>query len=240
MARPRSLRKWHRWLGVASALFLIWLAVSGLILNHAASLRLNEIRLEQSWLLALYGRDGAVDDATAFDLHGTSVSWAGRRLFLDGEPVADNVERPVAAVRGENLIVVAGERQISLLAPGAGLLETFSPSGLPGRIAAMGTAGNRIVARTAGGRMFSADENAGRWTPFEGDVVWQNGGSASSDVQRAMARHLGGGDIPLHRVLLDAHSGRLLGLGGVLGMDLVAVLLLVLSVTGLWIWWPRR
>ena len=42
--------------------------------------------------------------------------------------------------------------------------------------------------------------------------------------------------LTLERIILDAHSGRILGLFGVLFMDAVAVLLILLSISGVYIW----
>ena len=42
--------------------------------------------------------------------------------------------------------------------------------------------------------------------------------------------------LTLERIIVDGHSGRLFGLFGVLLMDLVAVLLILLSVSGVYIW----
>ena len=42
--------------------------------------------------------------------------------------------------------------------------------------------------------------------------------------------------LTLERIILDAHSGRIFGLIGVLFMDFVAVLLILLSLSGIYIW----
>jgi uncharacterized iron-regulated membrane protein len=45
--------------------------------------------------------------------------------------------------------------------------------------------------------------------------------------------------LPLERVLLDVHSGRILGAWGVYLVDAAAVLFLGLVLTGLWMWSRR-
>mgnify|MGYP006981145103 CR=1 FL=1 len=42
--------------------------------------------------------------------------------------------------------------------------------------------------------------------------------------------------LTLERIILDAHSGRIFGLFGVLFMDAVAILLILLSLSGVYIW----
>ena len=42
--------------------------------------------------------------------------------------------------------------------------------------------------------------------------------------------------LTFERIILDAHSGRLFGTFGVIFMDLVAVLLILLSISGVYMW----
>jgi uncharacterized iron-regulated membrane protein len=42
--------------------------------------------------------------------------------------------------------------------------------------------------------------------------------------------------LPLERVMLDIHSGRILGSYGPIVMDVVAIVLSVLSLSGVWIY----
>ena len=53
----------------------------------------------------------------------------------------------------------------------------------------------------------------------------------SAAIQRYQSQHL-----TLERIFVDAHSGRILGTLGVLLMDLVAIILVLLSISGLYIW----
>ena len=46
--------------------------------------------------------------------------------------------------------------------------------------------------------------------------------------------------INLERFLLDAHSGRVFGKYGIYVIDVAAILLLILSITGIWLWVVRR
>ena len=49
-----------------------------------------------------------------------------------------------------------------------------------------------------------------------------------------------GHSLSWERVLLDLHSGRLFGRYGTWVMDIAAGLLLVLVMTGIWLWTQRR
>jgi len=44
------LRRWHGRIGVLAAAFFLFLAVTGIALNHAAALGLNAYRMHATWL----------------------------------------------------------------------------------------------------------------------------------------------------------------------------------------------
>ncbi len=49
-----------------------------------------------------------------------------------------------------------------------------------------------------------------------------------------------GKGLSLERLLLDLHSGRLLGNAGVYIVDVAALLFIFLALSGSWMWWRRR
>ena len=48
------IQKWHKKIGVYTALFVIFLAISGIALNHTEKLKLNTTYIKMDWLLDLY------------------------------------------------------------------------------------------------------------------------------------------------------------------------------------------
>jgi uncharacterized iron-regulated membrane protein len=56
-----------------------------------------------------------------------------------------------------------------------------------------------------------------------------------ADVGARVAVHFAP-SLPLERVLLDVHSGRIFGRYGPLAMDLAALALAVLALSGIWIY----
>ena len=55
LPRKRTILAWHRWLGLASALFLLSLSITGLALNHTEFLKLDQVQVKNSFLLKRYG-----------------------------------------------------------------------------------------------------------------------------------------------------------------------------------------
>lgn len=73
----------------------------------------------------------------------------------------------------------------------------------------------------------------------QGDVNWSAPATIDKDQLNALEADESGAGLTLERVTLDLHSGRIVGIGGVYFMDIVAFLMIVLSITGLSIWGKR-
>ena len=71
------------------------------------------------------------------------------------------------------------------------------------------------------------------------EFVWQDSSAPGAVLIQAIERDYRGRGVSFERLLTDLHSGRLVGLPGSLVMDLAAVALVFLAVSGLIIWWRR-
>lgn len=232
----RSLFLWHRWLGLGLALFAVVLSLTGMMLNHTEALGLNERRVISPWLLNVYG---IVPPplAKAFKVEDQWVSQWGDRLFLDTAPV--EATGPLhGAMRAAGMVVVAGEDELILLGQQGQLVERFPVPGLQ----AIGQAGGRLVVRTEEA-LLRADEQLIGWMALSGadTVAWSaNSEGLPGSLRRAIERRLQGEGLPLERIVLDVHSGRIFGSAGVWVMDGAAAVLLFSAISGVWLWLRHR
>ncbi len=74
----------------------------------------------------------------------------------------------------------------------------------------------------------------------ESGVSWATAAPPDQELARALRNTWRGTGLPLERVLLDLHSGRILGEAGVWLVDAAALLFLLLAASGLWLWGRRR
>lgn len=230
-----SLFLWHRWLGLAVSLFVVLLSVTGLMLNHTEALRLDERRVQAPWLLHLYGVEPPVL-VEAYRAGDHWISQWGNRLFLDADPV--NASGPLhGAGEMAGMLVAAGGDQLILMGPQGQLVERLPMPGLRG----VGKATGTLVVRTEEG-LLRADEQLIEWSPVNRgiEVMWSSRTGLPDSLQRAIAGHLQGEGLPLERIVLDLHSGRILGAGGVLLMDAAAAVLLFSALSGVWLWLRHR
>ena len=234
------LWRWHRRLGLLVALFVLVLAVTGILLNHSPGLGLDRRFVDSPWLMQAYGDDSA--DLPAFQLgeHWLSQAADGR-VYLDAREVASCNSRLVAAVRADDMLLAGCSEELLLITPGGQLIESVSAStGLPSPLQGIGLAGDRVVLQDAAG-WWLADLDA---MDFSTEV---NGGGLISQLAPATLPAAIRRSIPAReqwlsweRLLLDLHSGRIAGRLGVLWVDLVGALLGALALSGIAMWWLRR
>lgn len=233
--RKPSLFLWHRWLGLGAAFWLVVLSLTGLMLNHTESLKLDERRVEARWLSRAYGISPP-PLVKAYRVQDHWISQWGDELFFDGEPLGVRGRlRGAAAAAG--MVVAGAEGELILLGPQGQLVERTPMPGLR----QVGKAEGALLVRVAGG-LRRADAEVIEWSPVAGEtaVVWSRAVPLPRAIRTAIEQRLLGAGLPLERVVLDLHSGRIFGAAGVFLMDAAAVVLLFSTFSGVWLWLRHR
>ena len=248
-----NLHRWHRYLGLTILLFVILLSITGILLNHTEDLQLAKRYVHSEWILKWYGIQTPTIDV-AFPLESeTKQRWLSaidEKLYLNQQLLLEHFEGNLlgAVETSEQLIVVLISEQLLLFTLEGELIEGLTPiQGLPSGINALGLNNKKqIVVRTATG-IYQPDIEFLFWKKISGDNVkqikiqWILPQSPPKRLQQQLSMQMS--ILPWERLLLDLHSGRLLGNWGVYIMDAVAILLLILAPTGFFIWlrqWYRR
>lgn len=239
----KSLYVWHRYVGLTAALFVIVLAASGIALNHTEGLALDSRFVQSRWLLDWYGID-APDSALAASTPQGRVALLGTKLYFNDKPQQGEFEALYGAVTKDGMLIVAIDHDLLLLTAQGEYLERLSEGdGAPGEIEGLGvdTDGQLIVSTTTG--LFRADSQLLDWQPWSGaadSVSWSTPQPITGTGITALQADYLGRILPWERVMLDLHSGRLLGGFGPWLMDAAAVLMLFLAGSGVFIWWKRQ
>jgi len=237
----RSLFLWHRYFGLTAALFVLILAATGLLLNHTERLKLDQRHVQADWLLDWYGIPTPAVRAS-FDVNGHWVSEAGVHVYWD-DRLLEGLQPPLrGAVAFENGAVIATAAELLWLSPGGEVVAKLGKlDGVPAGIDAIGLRDGAVALHTAHGD-YLGDRELINWTPGAAitDLRWAMPAAPPAKVITALARLQRGEGLTLERVLLDLHSGRLLGAFGPYVMDGAALLMLLLAVTGVWHWAQRK
>ena len=238
----KSFYVWHRYMGVVAALFAVVLSVSGLALNHTDALRLDSRFTNVGWLLDWYGIDGP-ETAESYALADHWITLLGDRLYLDETPLPGRFSELTGAVALPELLLVVADGDALVLTSEGELVERLGrQNGVPAGIAEVGLRAGRVLVRGAHG-LYTSDDALLDWHHTQADndpVHWSRKADLPAGRLQTLRNHYRSHILPLERVMLDLHSGRILGTWGPWLMDATAVLLIALALTGTWIWLTRR
>ncbi|ADE54846.1 PepSY-associated TM helix domain-containing protein [Coraliomargarita akajimensis] len=237
--RKRTLLAWHRWMGIGSAVFLLAVSVTGLALNHTERLGLDNIHIRSEWILKRYGMESG-NSIQSFRIHSSdTISYFSGHLYYNSDKLCEGTP-PVGLWEGSPISALATEGQLVMITSQGELIETLSIEGLTGL--ATDKSGAAILI-TADGAL-RADSNWVEFKPFSSSytVTPLQAVELDSIAQNAILESFQGSGVPLYRVILDLHSGRLFGWGGRTLMDLTAIAVILLVTSGLagWLRKSRR
>lgn len=244
----KHLSKWHRRFGIFAAFIAIYLSLTGLLLNHSQDLGLNHTPVRLPLLLKFYGVKAPEGMRVVAGNH--NIDKISNTLFIDGKTLGQHDAPLIAAVAFSGRIYIALADSILMLTEEAELVETITLSnGLPGKInkLALVTAstgqGNdslesqeskKLLIMTNAG-LFQSDAELLEWIHLESatEARWAEHKITPDDVIKGLQDELPDYGPSWERFLQDLHSGRFFKLPGTLLVDLAAVLLLLLSFSGI-------
>ncbi|MEH6384964.1 MAG: PepSY-associated TM helix domain-containing protein [Colwellia sp.] len=231
----RHLRKWHRRLGIFAAFFLIFLSISGIALNHTTAFSLSQHSITNTMLLNHYGIKPPTDVRFYQQkewLVTDQLVWLGDKLVFQ----SDNPIIGISTFQSYRLVVTT--KQLVIFTEKGALVDKMdSSSDLPIPISAFSVTDERLILNTPQG-YYQGDSDFFEWQMINTliEPTWVNNTPATKHELTIANRQFQSQFLNLERVILDAHSGRLFGNLGVWFMDIVAFMLILLSVSGIYIW----
>lgn len=238
----RALARGHRGLGLAAAVFMAWLAVTGALVNHAEDLGLERTTVRSPWLLDAYGI-GTPPVTAAYRIGDRWLVQVERGLYLDTRFVTtlDENERLLGAAAAGELFAVASGSRLRLVDGSGRPVESLGPAhGLPKDLRRFGVTGRgQLVVRARDG-LFVADPADLAWRRRAVPAHWSVAEPLPPVVQAAIERDARTRVLTRERLVRDLHSGRFFGLWAKWLADLLALVLVALSVSGVWLWWRTR
>lgn len=197
----RTLIRWHRRIGITSALFVLVLSITGLLLMFSSSLGLDQ------------------------------KTWGGGvvKSVYNLEPKSEPMGLPITNDQGEQSWVV--------LVDGLVYVGDAGPIPLEPPL---------TFAEWQDGFVFISNSKEDVFTMADGTLVERMQSSNSFGIltarpvpnelkQKVLDRYAARG-MPASRVLLDIHAGRFFGKLGSWLMGLAAILLILLSLSGIYMW----
>jgi len=233
------MRTLHRSIGATIALFVLMLAATGVLLNHTSDLKLDQHYITWEWLLKHYGVDNVKPDVVyLLDQH--AVSQFSSQVFIDATPVLNTPSPILGGVVNDDLMILATQDELLLFSHDGELIEKMGASaGIPPQIQNIGLFHGDPVIQTRQG-MWRSDFMLDQWEPISLEGIgWSVPQPMPGNVEIALAKYFHGKGISVERFILDVHNGHILGKLGTWFLDLLGLLMIIISLTGLWMWLRR-
>lgn len=231
----KTVRNWHRRLGIVTGIWLLLLLATGVIINHTDGLHLAKQKVQQGWLLDHYG---IAAPQHVREMHRATALWASDDTLWQGNtPLWQNRAGIQSAVWFAPMIIVLANNELLLLNERGQLQDRLTAElGLPAQPQQLAVFDNTLWLRTATGD-YLADADLMTWQPASAAEPWPQPQLSQNPHRLALARSQ---QLNWERVLLDLHSGRLFGSWAIWLWDLLALALTLLIVGGYWLWFKHR
>lgn len=216
------------------------LVITGILLNHAGGLALDQRWVNAAWLLSPYGlKASAPEQGLNLGRHWLTAHQG--RLYLDQRRLADDLDGALlAADLDPPLLAVATRQELKLLTLGGEPVEHLASHELPVPVAALDLDGERLQISDGHRQFVSSDLGLSWQTETTATLVTTQPAPLPEALAAAIAQDTIRDRISWARLLGDLHSGRWFGAAGVWIVDAIALLLCALALSGPWMWWRQQ
>lgn len=234
----------HRWVGISTFILLLSLAITGIMLNHTEELKLNQSYIKNTWLQNWYGIK-MPQQQNFIKLDNTLIAQIGKKLYLNQSHLLDEKSPLIGSYKSNDFIIIAMKKALYLFTLEGDLIERLdSEKNLPSPISRIGFSeliqnSNQLMIEV-NQQYYTSNDDFLSWTKIQSKEFYPLELEDPKNVDKTFYQNAYlGNELNLERVILDLHSGRLLGRFGVYLMDLAAIILIMLGLSGTWIWSRR-
>ena len=229
------IQKWHKKIGIFAVLFLIFLTVSGIFLNHSETFGLNRNFVQAEWLLDIYNIQPP-SKPVSYQVDALRATQVGTRLYVNQQEIANPIEKLLGIVKLSDYYVVAYDHQLLLITTDAQKIELLSGTeGVPSGMKRIGIDNQQQIVIEAAHGFYIVDLDVLQWDEQDHySATWSEPSPLPDALETELLRLYRGSGLSIERILLDFHSGRIVGSWGVYFVDIIALLLLFIAMTGIW------
>lgn len=236
----RTLWHWHRRVGLVACVLILILSVTGIMLNHSPGLGWDHRQISSHWILQSYGFEPPeAYDGVLIDGHYWVMS--DTQLFRDGERIDECFKPWHSIVNAEGLVAAACSEKIVLFEMDGELLETLSALPETGLHSIGLNQSEQGVLLQFAQNQYLLNLNSMEVTATRGkSAIAPETTQVPDDLAQELSSEFRVQDLTWERFILDVHAGRWFGGWGWLLMDLGAIFMVLLSLSGVFMYLLRR
>ncbi|MBI08394.1 MAG: hypothetical protein CMM55_02630 [Rhodospirillaceae bacterium] len=230
---------WHRRIGLSASFLLVIVIITGIPLNHVEFLGLDTKFFQNDLILNWYGVEPK-NRGISYKVGRNWLTYLDGSLFLDGSKIDSPPMKFKGAVFFQDLIVVASDIALLIFTSEGTLVETIFDPGIPNSIDGIGHAADSLIIIRTTDNAWLATSDFLKWNSYKSSVNWNLPRPLPTEIREVLLESVRGQGLPWSRLLLDLHSGRIFGSWGPYIIDISAVALLILILTGIYNWSSSR
>ena len=236
----KSINQIHKFTGIAVCVFLIHLSITGIFLNHTEDLDLDEKYTASPMILALYNIS-IPNQKESFLVNDIFISRFGDQVFMGNQPIIKNENPITGATLSNQVLFIAFPNEMVLLTQEGELIERISSTAeLPENIQKLGVSEGILYLKTPN-KLWQSSDQAQAWELSDSNFNdWSNEVIMPDQQTKQIEMYFSGKGVSLEQFFLDLHNGNIIKGFGKWLLDIIAIFLLLLSISGIWIWLKKR
>ncbi|MDB4096968.1 PepSY domain-containing protein [Methylophilaceae bacterium] len=236
----KSINQIHKFTGIAVCVFLIHLSITGIFLNHTEDLDLDEKYTASPMILALYNIS-IPNQKESFLVNDIFISRFGDQVFMGNQPIIKNENPITGATLSNQVLFIAFPNEMVLLTQEGELIERISSTAeLPENIQKLGVSEGILYLKTPN-QLWQSSDQAQAWELSDSNFNdWSNEVIMPDQQTKQIEMYFSGKGVSLEQFFLDLHNGNIIKGFGKWLLDIIAIFLLLLSISGIWIWLKKR
>ncbi|QBZ83346.1 PepSY-associated TM helix [Hydrogenovibrio crunogenus] len=237
-------RKFHRLLAYTVAFLLFWLSLSGVLLNHTEDLKLNDVKIQQPWLLEWYQIDTPKIQQT-FQLNKDWVIQTLQAIYWNESalPFRGNIH---SIVQNDEFVFIMLSNDLTLLTSSGDLIEQIPlPAALRDQKATIPSnlaffkQDNQVIVATKNSQAWQISDDFTQLIPAQVDnkANWIelppiSSQAAPKDIQKHLMDTFDS-PLTLEKIILELHNGYFFGKIGPWLVDLASLLFVLMVLSGI-------
>ncbi|OUS25475.1 hypothetical protein A9Q99_21370 [Gammaproteobacteria bacterium 45_16_T64] len=231
MKNSRFIMLLHRRVGLSISLLLLFITVSGVLINHSQELGWHKKLIYSHWVGEVYGMQSPLIES-GFKIENSWVYQVGGMLYRDLEKIGGCSGALLSAVKYKNTYAAICENEFMIFDDNLEIIDSYID--IPNDADSLLATKNAIL--------LNARLTQYRWDDIRGFVepmeirrrVLSNSMTLPYSIKSKYLEITPVDNLTWEKVLVDLHSGRIFGAVGVMVVDVVGVLLCVLALTGVY------
>ena len=228
----------HLYVGLGISLLLIHLSITGIFLNHTDDLELNKTYISSTWILNLYGLN-VPRPTKIFTIQQDNFSQFDTEVFFNNKPIFLFDSELIGVIKDRENFIIASQDELFIVNQSGVVIDKQKI--LSFTIKSIGKYKEKIVIKDEQLNEWAGKSISDEWIPIIKDNIdWSLPGTMTPLNKKDIKQYFVGNGISLEQIILDFHSGAIFKKEGKIFFDLVSLLLIFLSVSGIWLWVIKR